>query len=152
MNAKLVGSDRKTDLAVLKVKGKDFPTVSWGDSDDVNAGDWVITVGNPFGLTGTTTAGIVSARGREIGSGLYDFIQIDAPINAGNSGGPAFNTAGEVIGVNTAIFSPSGGNVGIGFAIPSDAAKSIVAELISEGTVERYDPTGHQGDRYELWL
>ncbi len=137
LDARLIGSDPKTDLAVLKVEGKDFPTVSWGDSDDVNAGDWVITVGNPFGLTGTTTAGIVSARGRDIGSGLYDFIQIDAPINAGNSGGPAFNTAGEVIGVNTAIFSPSGGNVGIGFAIPSDTAKSIVAELISDGSIER---------------
>lgn len=137
LTAKLVGADPKTDLAVLKVEGKNFPTVSWGESKDVNAGDWVITVGNPFGLSGTTTAGIVSARGREVGSGLYDYIQIDAPINVGNSGGPAFNASGEVIGVNTAIFSPSGGNVGIGFAIPSDAAKNIVGELISNGSIER---------------
>lgn len=138
LKAKLVGQDPKTDLAVLKVKSGDFAYVEFGDSDSVRVGDWVVAVGNPFGLNGTTTAGIVSARGREIGSGPYDdFFQIDAPINRGNSGGPTFNGKGEVIGVNTAILSPSGGNVGIGFAIPSNDVKKIVADLIEDGVVER---------------
>ncbi|MGI9524410.1 MAG: Do family serine endopeptidase [Hyphomicrobiaceae bacterium] len=138
LDARLVGADPKTDLAVLKVDGSDFPHVAFGESADVRVGDWVIAVGNPFGLSGTTTVGIVSARGRDIGNGaLNDFIQIDAPINRGNSGGPAFNSKGEVIGVNTAIFSPTGGNVGIGFAVPSDTAKSIVESLISDGHISR---------------
>lgn len=138
LKAKLIGTDPKTDLAVLKVSGHDFPHVAFGDSDKTRVGDWVVAVGNPFGLSGTTTAGIVSARGRDIGSGPYDdFIQIDAPINRGNSGGPSFNGRGQVIGVNTAIYSPSGGSVGIGFAIPSNVAKTVVASLMADGTVHR---------------
>ena len=120
--AKVVGVDEKTDLALLKVddtKGQTFPYVKFADKTP-EVGDWVVAVGNPFGLGGTVTAGIVSARGRDIGAGPYDdFLQIDAPINRGNSGGPTFDLKGEVVGVNTAIFSPSGGSVGIGFAIPS---------------------------------
>ena len=138
LKAKLVGADPKTDLAVIKVEGKGFAHVKFGNSDKTRVGDWVVAVGNPFGLRGTTTAGIVSARGRDIGSGPYDdFIQIDASINRGNSGGPTFNEKGDVIGVNTAIYSPSGGSVGIGFAIPSNIAKKVVASLISDGTVHR---------------
>ncbi len=138
LKAKLIGTDPKTDLAVLKVDGGDFQYVKFGDSDTAKVGDWVVAVGNPFGLSGTATAGIVSARGRDIGSGPYDdFIQIDASINKGNSGGPAFNRRGEVVGVNTAIFSPSGGSVGIGFAVPSNVAKSVVDSLIRHGTVKR---------------
>ncbi len=138
LDAKLVGKDQKTDLAVLKVKGSGFAHVSFGDSDQTRVGDWVVAVGNPFGLSGTATAGIVSARGRDIGSGPYDdFIQIDAPINRGNSGGPTFNRKGQVIGVNTAIYSPFGGNVGIGFAIPANVAEKVVNELISDGSVKR---------------
>lgn len=137
LEAKLIGSDPKTDLAVIKVKGKDFPHVAFGNSEKVRVGDWVVAVGNPYGLAGTTTAGIVSARGREIGFGPYDFIQIDASINSGNSGGPTFNSKGEVIGINTSIYSPSGGNVGIGFAIPSNLANKVVASLISDGVVKR---------------
>ena len=135
--AKVIGADPKTDLALLKVEGRDFPHVALaGQSPRV--GDWVIAVGNPFGLGGTVTAGIVSARGRDIGAGPYDdFLQIDAPINRGNSGGPTFNQAGEVVGVNTAITSPSGGNVGIAFAIPSETVRSIVRQLQEKGTVER---------------
>ncbi|MDX1576284.1 MAG: Do family serine endopeptidase, partial [Kiloniellales bacterium] len=137
--AELVGRDPATDLAVIKIEAEaPLPFVTFGQSDDARVGDWVITVGNPFGLENSVTMGIVSARGRSIGAGRYDdFLQIDAPINRGNSGGPAFNTKGEVIGVNTAIFSPSGGSVGIGFAIPSDMVQEIVAELQEEGRVER---------------
>lgn len=138
LKAKLVGTDAKTDLAVLKVDGTGFKHVTFGDSDTTKVGDWVVAVGNPFGLSGTATAGIVSARGRDIGSGPYDdFIQIDASINKGNSGGPAFNRRGEVVGVNTAIFSPSGGSVGIGFAVPSNIAKHVVDDLIEHGEVKR---------------
>jgi serine protease Do len=136
--AKVVGTDPKTDLALIKVDGKsDFPYVKFADHAP-RVGDWVVAVGNPFGLGGTVTAGIVSARGRDIGSGPYDdYIQIDAPINKGNSGGPAFDVNGNVIGVNTAIFSPSGGSVGIGFDIPADTAKLVVAQLEKEGHVTR---------------
>ena len=127
MPAKVIGIDNKTDLALLKAQGSDFPYVTFA-SHAPRVGDWVIAVGNPFGLGGTVTAGIVSARGRDIGSGPYDdFLQIDAPVNHGNSGGPTFNAEGEVVGVNTAIFSPSGGSVGIGFAITSDVVKTVVA-------------------------
>lgn len=137
--ATLIGADEKTDLAVLKVETDTaLPAKSWGDSDKSRVGDWVLAVGNPFGLGGTATVGIISARGRDIGSGPYDdFIQIDAPINSGNSGGPLFDGEGNVIGVNTAIFSPNGGNVGIGFAIPSNIAQEVVADLRENGTVER---------------
>jgi serine protease Do len=136
--ARVVGTDPKTDLALLKVKeGDNYPFVSFA-TQTPRVGDWVIAVGNPFGLGGTVTAGIVSARGRDIGSGPYDdFLQIDAPVNRGNSGGPTFNTSGEVVGVNTAIFSPSGGSVGIGFAIASDVAKSVVDSLKENGSVAR---------------
>jgi serine protease Do len=135
--AKVVGSDPRTDLAVIKVDGHSFPFVKFSDRDP-RIGDWVIAVGNPFGLGGTVTAGVVSARGRDIGSGPYqDFIQIDAPINKGNSGGPAFDINGDVIGVNTAIFSPSRGSVGIGFDIPADTAKMVVAQLKDHGHVTR---------------
>ena len=123
-DAKVIGTDPKTDLALLKVKEEGtFPFVTFA-SQSPRVGDWVIAVGNPFGLGGTVTAGIVSARGRDIGSGPYDdFLQIDAPVNHGNSGGPTFNADGEVVGVNTAIFSPSGGSVGIGFAIASESSR-----------------------------
>lgn len=138
LDAKLVGTDPRTDLAVLKVEAeKDFTYVEFGDSRP-RIGDWVVAVGNPFGLGGTVTAGIVSAHGRQIGASRYDdFIQIDAAVNKGNSGGPAFNLNGEVVGVNTAIFSPSGGNVGIAFAIPAGLANEIVTDLISDGSVTR---------------
>ena len=137
MPAKVIGVDSKTDLALLKVDGNGFPFVTFS-SEQPRVGDWVIAVGNPFGLGGTVTAGIVSARGRDIGSGPYDdFLQIDAPVNHGNSGGPTFNTKGEVVGVNTAIFSPSGGSVGIGFAIASDVVKSVVQQLKDSGAVTR---------------
>lgn len=137
--AKLKGIDEKTDLALLKVDaGRNLPYVTFGDSSKVRVGDTVIAVGNPFGLGGTVTAGIVSATGREIGSGPYDdFLQIDAPINRGNSGGPTFNLKGEVVGVNTAIFSPSGGSIGIGFAIASNLAKQVIDDLKDDGKVER---------------
>ena len=136
--AKVVGTDPKTDLALIKVDGKmDFPFVKFSDQKP-RIGDWVIAVGNPFGLGGTVTAGIVSASGRDIGNGPYDdFIQIDAPINKGNSGGPAFDMNGNVIGVNTAIFSPSGGSVGIGFDVPASTAKLVIAQLKDKGTVTR---------------
>lgn len=136
--AKVVGTDPKTDIALLKVDGRtDFQYVRFADTQP-RVGDWVLAVGNPFGLGGTVTAGIVSARGRDIGAGAYDdFIQIDAPVNRGNSGGPTFDVSGAVIGVNTAIFSPSGGSVGIGFAIPADTVKTVVAQLKEKGSVTR---------------
>ncbi len=136
--AKVVGTDQKTDLALIKVDGKkDFSYVKFADQPS-RIGDWVVAVGNPFGLGGTVTAGIVSARGRDIGAGPYDdYVQIDAPINKGNSGGPAFDMNGNVIGVNTAIFSPSGGSVGIGFDIPAATAKLVVAQLKDKGYITR---------------
>ena len=137
-DAKVIGRDPKTDLALIKIKdGGKFPFVKFAEKTP-RVGDWVIAVGNPFGLGGTVTAGIVSARGRDIGAGPYDdFIQIDAAVNRGNSGGPTFNIDGEVIGVNTAIVSPSGGNVGIAFAVPTDTVTKVVASLKDTGTVER---------------
>ncbi len=137
--AKILGTDPKTDLAVLKIEvGHPLPYVELGASSDVVPGQWVVAMGNPFGLENTVTAGIVSALGRDIGDGPYDkFIQIDAPINEGNSGGPLFNQQGQVIGINTAILSPTGGSVGIGFAIPSDMIKRVVTQLISHGKVVR---------------
>lgn len=139
LKAKVVGRDQKTDLALLKVESsKPLPAVPLGDSDKTRVGDWIVAIGNPFGLGGTVTAGIVSARKRDINSGPYDdFIQTDASINRGNSGGPMFNLKGEVIGINTAIFSPSGGSVGIGFAIPSNLAKPILDQLRSFGRARR---------------
>ncbi len=137
--AKVIGRDPKTDLALLRIKptGK-LSFIQLGESDDVQPGQWVIAVGNPFGLGGTVTAGIVSARGRDIGEGPYDsFLQIDAPINRGNSGGPLFTQDGKVVGVNTAILSPSGGSIGIGFAIPSDVVRSVVSQLQAHGRVTR---------------
>ena len=137
--ARLVGADEKTDLALLKVEAEEeLPHVAFAESGEVRVGDWVVALGNPFGLGHSATAGIVSARGRQIGAGPYDdFLQISAPINRGNSGGPTFNLKGEVIGVNTAIFSPNGGSVGIGFAVPAGLAADIVAELKATGGVER---------------
>jgi serine protease Do len=139
LDAKLIGTDPRTDLAVLKVDSdQKFTYVAFADDSKIRVGDWVVAVGNPFGLGGTVTAGIVSARGRDIGAGPYDdFIQIDAAVNRGNSGGPAFNLNGEVVGINTAIFSPSGGNVGIAFAIPASTAQEVVNDLIKDGTVSR---------------
>jgi serine protease Do len=135
--AKVIGTDPRTDLALIKVDGSNFPYVKLAEAAP-RIGDWVLAVGNPFGLGGTVTAGIVSARGRDIGTGPYDdFLQIDAPVNKGNSGGPTFNTEGSVIGVNTAIFSPSGGSVGIAFAIPAETVKSVVAQLKDKGSVTR---------------
>jgi serine protease Do len=135
--AKVIGTDPRTDLALIKVDGDNFPFVNLAENSP-RVGDWVLAVGNPFGLGGTVTAGIVSARGRDIGAGPYDdFIQIDAPVNKGNSGGPTFDVDGNVIGVNTAIFSPSGGSVGIAFAIPADTVKSVVAQLRDKGSVTR---------------
>lgn len=138
--AKVIGRDEPTDIAVLKIEGgKNFPTVSFGDDARVRVGDWVLAVGNPFGLGGTVTAGIVSARGRDDvgGAQFTDFIQIDASINRGNSGGPTFDLSGRVIGMNTAIFSPSGGSVGIGFAIPSNTIQRVVSDLKNSGSVTR---------------
>jgi len=137
-SAKVVGTDPKTDLALIKVDGRaDFPFVKLASAAP-RVGDWVLAVGNPFGLGGTVTAGIVSARGRDIGAGPYDdFLQIDAPVNRGNSGGPTFDISGNVVGVNTAIFSPSGGSVGIAFAIPSQTVQSVVEQLKETGTVTR---------------
>ena len=136
-SAKVIGTDSRTDLALIKVDGKDFPFVKLSDNAP-RIGDWALAVGNPFGLGGTVTAGIVSARGRDIGAGPYDdFIQIDAPVNKGNSGGPSFDVEGNVIGVNTAIFSPSGGSVGIAFDIPADTVKNVVAQLRDKGSVTR---------------
>ncbi len=136
--AKVIGTDAKTDLALIKVEGKsDFTFVNF-ETDAPRVGDWVVAVGNPYGLGGTVTAGIISAQGRDIGSGPYDdYIQIDAPINKGNSGGPTFDTKGNVIGVNTAIYSPTGGSVGIGFDIPASTVKMVVAQLRDKGSVTR---------------
>lgn len=138
--AEVIGKDEKTDLAVLKidVNGHDLTDVKFGNSDVLRVGDWILAIGNPFGLGGTVTAGIISAQQRDINAGPYDdFIQTDASINRGNSGGPMFNLDGEVIGINTAIFSPSGGSVGIGFAIPSDLAKPVINQLIEYGKTRR---------------
>ena len=135
--ARVIGRDPPTDLAVVKVDGRDLPYVSFARSALPQVGDWVVAVGNPFGLGGTATAGIVSAQGREIGETYVGYLQIDAPINAGNSGGPSFDLQGRVVGVNSAIFSPSGGSVGIGFAIPSDLAERVTQQLIREGRVTR---------------
>ena len=138
VDAKIIGRDPKTDLALLKtIDSGPFPTVSFANTSP-RVGDWVVAVGNPFGLGGTVTAGIVSARGRDIGSGPYDdYLQIDAPVNRGNSGGPTFNLNGEVVGVNTAIYSPSGGSVGIAFAIPSETVSSVIGSLKDGGSVAR---------------
>ena len=137
IEATLIGADPRTDLALIKLKSdKKFAAVKFADKP-VRVGDWVIAIGNPFGLGGTVTAGIVSARGRDIGSGPYDYLQIDAPVNKGNSGGPTFNLDGDVIGVNSAIFSPSGGSVGIAFDIPGPLAKQIVTNLRANGSVSR---------------
>src|ERR1700742_4912470 len=137
-SAKVIGADARTDLALIKVEGgSNFPFAKLSDGKP-RIGDWVLAVGNPFGLGGTVTAGIVSAMGRDIGNGPYDdFIQIDAPVNKGNSGGPAFNIDGDVVGVNTAIYSPSGGSVGIAFSIPASTVKSVVAQLKDKGSVSR---------------
>lgn len=139
LQATVIGSDEKTDLALLKVESEEpLPSVGWGNSEKTRIGDWVIAIGNPFGLGGTVTAGIVSARQRDINAGPYDdFIQTDAAINRGNSGGPMFNIDGEVIGINSAIFSPSGGSVGIGFAIPSAIGRNIIEQLREHGSVRR---------------
>ncbi len=138
--AKLIGADKRTDLALLKVDSPNtkFTYVEFGDDSKTRVGEWVVAVGNPFGLGGSVTAGIISARGRDIGAGPYDdFLQIDAAVNRGNSGGPAFDLNGRVIGVNTAIFSPSGGNVGIAFAIPASTARTVIDSLRTNGTVQR---------------
>jgi serine protease Do len=137
--AKLIGTDDKTDLALLKIEaGKPLPFVNWGNSDKTRIGDWVLAIGNPFGLGGTVTAGIVSARQRDINAGPYDdFLQTDASINRGNSGGPMFNMDGEVVGINSAIYSPSGGSVGIGFAIPANLAKPIIDQIREFGHARR---------------
>ena len=138
-DAKLIGRDAKTDLAVLKIDaGKPLPTVSWDNSDNLKLGDPVLAIGNPFGIGTTVTSGIVSARGRDLHNGPYDdFIQVDAAINHGNSGGPLVDMHGKVVGINSAIYSPNGGNVGVGFAIPSNQASQIVAKLIQSGSIER---------------
>ena len=138
LHAKVVGTDEKTDLALLKIiEAGQFPFTEWTDGSP-RVGDWVLAVGNPFGLGGTVTAGIISARGRDIGAGPYDdFLQIDAPVNRGNSGGPTFDVYGRVVGVNTAIYSPSGGSVGIGFAIPASVARDVIGSLREHGRVER---------------
>ena len=139
LQAKLIGSDKKTDLAILKVETDlELTPVNWGNSDKAKVGNWALAIGNPFGLATTVTLGIVSAKARDINAGPFDdFIQTDAPINRGNSGGPLFNLDGEVIGVNTAIYSPSGGSVGIGFAIPSSLAEGVINQLIQYGKTVR---------------
>ena len=139
LEAKVVGKDEKTDLALLRVKSKkQLPALRWGDSRKARVGDWVLAIGNPLGLGGSVSAGIISARGRDIRSGPYDdFIQTDAPINRGNSGGPLFDMQGRVIGINTAILSPNGGSIGIGFSIPSQLAKGVIAQLQKFGVTKR---------------
>ncbi|MDT7951921.1 MAG: trypsin-like peptidase domain-containing protein [Acetobacteraceae bacterium] len=136
---RVIGVDPVTDIAVIRIEtDKKLPYVSWGDSRAVEVGDWILAAGNPFGVGASVTAGIVSARGRDIGAGPFDdFLQIDAPINPGNSGGPTFNMRGEVIAVNTAIVSPTGGSVGIGFAVPSEIAKGVVDDLRQKGRIDR---------------
>ena len=151
--AKVVGTDPRTDLALIKVEGGSDFSFAKLSAGKARIGDWVLAVGNPFGLGGTVTAGIVSASGRDIGSGPYDdFIQIDAPVNKGNSGGPTFNMQGEVVGVNTAIYSPSGGSVGIAFSIPATTVKNVVAQLKDKGKRQprldrRSGSAGHPGYR-----
>jgi serine protease Do len=137
--AKVLGRDELTDVAVIKVESKEaLPSVPWGDSQKADVGDWILAAGNPFGLGGSVSVGIISARGRDLGSGPFDnFLQLDAPINPGNSGGPVFNMDGQVIGVSSVIVSPTGASVGIGFAIPSDAVSRIVAQLLAKGSIER---------------
>ncbi len=139
LTATVVGSDKKTDLALLKVKPKaPLTAISWGDSDKIRVGDWILAIGNPYGFGGSVTAGIISARARNINSGPYDeYLQTDAPINRGNSGGPMFDMDGNVVGINTAIISPSGGSIGLAFAIPSTLAKNIVEQLKSHGHIRR---------------
>jgi serine protease Do len=139
LKAELVGRDPKTDIAVIRVKSdKPLPTVGFGDSDHLRIGEWVLAIGNPFGLGGSVSLGIVSARNRDINAGPYDdYIQTDAAINKGNSGGPLFNMKGEVVGINTAIFSPSGGSVGIGFSVPANTAKGVVNQLVKYGETRR---------------
>jgi serine protease Do len=138
-DAKVIGKDQKTDIAVIKIDAeRDLPAVTLGDSDRLEVGEWVVAIGNPFGLDHTVTSGIVSAKGRQIGAGPYDnFIQTDASINPGNSGGPLLNLRGEVVGINTAIFSQSGGNIGIGFAIPTNSVKDLLPQLKDKGRVVR---------------
>ena len=137
LDAELIGVDERTDLALLKVEGEDFTYVTFSDEEPM-VGQWVLAIGNPFGLGGSVSAGIISAAQRDIGSGPYDnYLQIDAPVNRGNSGGPTFNVQGEVVGVNTAIYSPSGGNVGIAFAIPANIVMDVVQDLQDDGTVTR---------------
>lgn len=137
--AHVIGHDELTDIAVLRLRGADgLPFVAWGDSRRVETGDWILAAGNPFGLGGSVTAGIVSARGRDLGAGPFDnFLQLDAPINPGNSGGPIFNMDGQVVGVSSVIISPTGASVGIGFAIPSETAARIVAQLVARGSISR---------------
>jgi serine protease Do len=137
--AVVLGRDELTDLAVIRITGSDsLPFVAWGDSRRTEVGDWILAAGNPFGLGGSVTVGIVSAFGRDLGAGPFDnFLQIDAPINPGNSGGPIFNMDGQVIGVSSVIVSPTGASVGIGFAIPSETASRIVAQLLAKGTIQR---------------
>ena len=139
LKAELVGRDPKTDLAVIRVKPvQPLPTVSFGDSDRLRIGEWVMAIGNPFGLGGSVSLGIVSARNRDINAGPYDdYIQTDAAINKGNSGGPLFNLKGEVVGINTAIFSPTGGSVGIGFSVPANTAKNVIDQLVKYGETRR---------------
>ena len=139
LTAKVIGKDRKTDLALLKVDaGKSLPAITWGDSDKLRVGDWILVIGNPFGLGGSVTKGIISARARDINSGPYDdYLQTDASINRGNSGGPMFNLQGQVIGVNSAIYSPTGGSVGIGFSIPSALAENVIKQLKEKGSIKR---------------
>jgi serine protease Do len=139
VEAQVVGRDRRTDLALLRLKARgEFPAAGLGDSDALRVGEWVVAIGNPFGLEQTVTAGIVSAKGRVIGAGPYDdFIQTDAAINPGNSGGPLINTRGEVVGINSAIFGQGGGSIGIGFAIPINLAKELVPQLKAKGRVSR---------------
>ncbi|GHF53959.1 Do family serine endopeptidase [Seohaeicola zhoushanensis] len=138
VDAKVIGSDPATDIALIQAEAKDLPTVSFGSSDALRVGEGVVAIGSPFGLGNTVTSGIVSALGRDIHSGPFDnYIQTDAAINKGNSGGPLFNASGEVVGINTAIFSPTGGSVGIGFAVPADTAMRVVADLAGDGKVER---------------